>query len=67
MGGRWGVARRLRIEYEGAMYHVINRGNYRADVYKTDGAKEAFEACLWEASEKAVWRVHACVVKRNLV
>jgi len=34
------MARKLRIEYEGAMYHVINRGNYRADVFETDGAKE---------------------------
>jgi REP element-mobilizing transposase RayT len=59
------MARKLRIEYEGAMYHVINRGNYRADVFNTEGAKEAFEACLWEASEKAGWRVHAYVVMRN--
>ena len=43
------MARKLRIEYEGARYHVINRGNYLADVFETDGAKEAFEGCLYEA------------------
>ena len=39
------MSRKLRIEYADAMYHVINRGNYRGDVFRTDGAKEAFEAC----------------------
>ena len=27
------MARKLRLEYPGACYHVINRGNYRADVF----------------------------------
>jgi len=47
------------------MYHVINRGNYRADVFETAGAKEAFEACLYEACAKAGWKLHAFVVMRN--
>ena len=47
------------------MYHVINRGNYRADVFETDGAKEAFEGCLYEACAKAGWKLHAFVVMRN--
>jgi len=59
------MARKLRIEYEGARYHVISRGNYRADVFETDGAKEAFEACLYEACAKAGWKLHAFVVMRN--
>jgi hypothetical protein len=45
------MARKLRIEYEGARYHVINRGNYRRDIFETEGAKEAFEETLLEASE----------------
>ena len=32
------MARKLRLEYPGAIYHVINRGNYRADVFATAGA-----------------------------
>ena len=59
------MARKLRIEYEGALYHVINRGNYRADIFASDGAREAFEECLWEACEKTGWRVHAYVIMRN--
>jgi Fic family protein len=27
------MARKLRIQYEGAIYHLINRGNYRAAVF----------------------------------
>jgi hypothetical protein len=33
-----GMARRLRLEYPGALYHVINRGNYRRDLFETVGA-----------------------------
>jgi hypothetical protein len=43
------MARKLRLEYPGACYHVINRGNYRGAVFKTKGARLAFEVCLLEA------------------
>ena len=59
------MARKLRLEYEGAMYHVINRGNYRADIFATEGAKAAFEICLFEACAKAHWQLHAYVIMRN--
>lgn len=59
------MARKLRIEYEGALYHVINRGNYRADIFGSEGAREAFESCLWESCEKTGWTVHAYVIMRN--
>jgi putative transposase len=67
MGGAQveGMARKLRLEYAGAMYHVINRGNYRADIFASDGAKEAFIACLFDACAKAKWRLHAYVIMRN--
>jgi REP element-mobilizing transposase RayT len=44
---------------------VINRGNYRADIFKTEGAKAAFEACLFEACAKSGWLLHAHVLMRN--
>ena len=43
------MARKLRLEYPGACYHVINRGNYRADVFRTEGARAAFEGWAVEA------------------
>ena len=59
------MARKLLIEYEGGLYHVINRGDYRADIFAYGGAREAFEECLWQACEKTRWRVHAYVITRN--
>ena len=60
-----GMARKLRIEYAGAIYHVINRGNYRRDVFETPGAAQAFVETLSEAVSRHRWRLHAYVVMRN--
>ena len=59
------MARRLRIQYEGALYHVINRGNYRRDIFETVGAAQAFLAVLDEATSRYGWRLHAYVLMRN--
>lgn len=59
------MARRLRIEYPGAMHHVINRGNYRRDLFESVGAAEAFLVTLFQAADKFGWRVHAYVLMRN--
>jgi putative transposase len=34
------MARMLRIEFPGAVYHVINRGNYRTDIFRFGGRGE---------------------------
>jgi REP element-mobilizing transposase RayT len=44
---------------------VINRGNYRAAIFKTEGARAAFELCLFEACRKSNWVLHAFVVMGN--
>ncbi|MFO8026951.1 MAG: hypothetical protein R6U56_04745 [Opitutales bacterium] len=49
------MARTLRIERANALYHVINRGNYRQDLFINEGAHQAFEDCLFEACEKCGW------------
>ncbi len=59
------MARKLRLEFPGACYHVINRGNYRADIFRTEGARTAFETCLFEACAKSGWVLHAYVLMRN--
>ena len=56
------VARKLRIQYEGALYHVINRGNYRRDVFGAVGAAEAFEQTVAETCLRYRWRLHAYVM-----
>jgi len=47
------------------MHHVINRGNYRRDLFENVGAAEAFLRTLFEAAGKFGWRVHAYVLMRN--
>jgi REP element-mobilizing transposase RayT len=59
------MARKLRLEFPGACYHVINRGNYRTSIFESSTAKAAFEACLFEACVKSNWLLHAFVVMRN--
>jgi putative transposase len=58
------MARKLRLEFPGACYHVINRGNYRADIFKADRTKAAFESCLFEACAKSGWLLHAFVIRQ---
>ena len=59
------MARALRIEYAGACYHVINRGNYRRNLFGEAGAAMAFERTLEQAARRFGWRIHAYVVMRN--
>lgn len=59
------MARALRLEYAGACYHVINRGNYRRDLFAEVGAAASFEKMLGQAAERFSWRVHVYVIMRN--
>lgn len=59
------MPRKLRLEFPGAIYHVINRGNYRSHVFATDGARHAFEQCLFEVCGKSGWVLHAYVIMGN--
>jgi REP element-mobilizing transposase RayT len=59
------MARKLRIQFEGAIYHVINRGNYRRDIFEDPRAIQAFERCLFEAAEQFGWQFHAYALMRN--
>jgi len=59
------MSRKLRFEYPGAIYHIINRGNYRSWIFESEGAKKSFEKTLFEACEYAGWKLHAYVVMSN--
>jgi putative transposase len=42
------MARPLRIEYPGAVYHITNRGNDKKDIFKDDQDRETFlKILLW--------------------
>ena len=59
------MARRLRFQFPGAIYHLINRGNYRRDLFATPGAAKSFESTLGEACQRFDWVVHAFAAMRN--
>ena len=59
------MARKLRIEYPGAIYHVLNRGDRREDIFQVDSDREQFLATLGEACEKTDWQVHAYCLMIN--
>jgi len=59
------MARKLRFEFAGGLYHVLNRGNYRKWIFRQEGAKAAFEQTLFEACERCGWLLHAYVVMGN--
>ena len=59
------MPRSLRIEKENGVYHVINRGNYRQDLFINKGAHLSFEQCLFEACLKCGWILEGFCVMTN--
>ena len=59
------MARSIRVEFAGARYHVINRGNYRKNLFSTHKTAEAFTKTLYEACDRYEWWLHAYVIMRN--
>jgi putative transposase len=59
------VPRKLRIEYPGAIYHIVNRGDRREDIFKDDLDRQQFLSTLAEACQKTEWQVHAFCLMRN--
>ena len=59
------MARSIRIQYPGAFYHVMARGNRREAIYRDDDDRRFFLKTLGEACGKTGWRVHAWVLMSN--
>jgi len=59
------MARPLRIEYPGAVYHVTARGNARAAVFLDDDDRRRFLALLAETAERERWTCHAYCLMGN--
>ena len=60
-----GMARKLRVEYPGAIYHVMNRGDRREEIFKDDADRERFLETLGEVCTKTGWQVHALCLMGN--
>jgi len=59
------MPRKPRLEYPGAIYHVMNRGDRREDIVVDDADRERFHETLDEACGKTGWQVHAYCLMRN--
>jgi len=59
------MARQVRIQYEGATYHVMCRGDRQEAIFADDGDRRIFLASLAEAVAKTGWRLHAYVLMGN--
>jgi putative transposase len=53
------MARKLRVQYPGAIYHVMNRWDRREAIFNGDGDRLLLLSTLGEACQKTDWQVHA--------
>src|SRR6266513_3072948 len=59
------MARKLRVEYEGAIYHLMNRGDHREAIFRDDEDRHLFMSTLSQTCEKTDWQVHAYCLMPN--
>jgi REP element-mobilizing transposase RayT len=59
------MARALRIEYPGAVYHVTSRGNRREKIFLSDADRSLFLETLARGVERFGWLCHAYCLMDN--
>lgn len=59
------MARPIRLEFPGAIYHVTTRGNEGDDIFVDDEDRQQFLTVLGEVVSRAGWIVHAYVLMDN--
>jgi REP element-mobilizing transposase RayT len=59
------MARKLRVEYPGGIYHVMSRGDRREPIFNDDQDRELFLETLGQACAKTGWQVHAYCLMPN--
>ena len=59
------MARPLRIEYPGAIYHITSRGNARLPVFEEDRDRRQFLLILEEVVKRYNWLCHAYCLMEN--
>lgn len=59
------MPRQPRIEYAGAVYHVVSRGNRQEAVFADDVDRQTFLAMLGQTCARTGWQVHAYVLMSN--
>lgn len=59
------MARPLRLEFSGAIYHVTSRGDRREAIYEDDGDRSRWLGTLGKVCDRFNWRVHAYCLMDN--
>ena len=59
------MPRPLRIEYSGAIYHIMNRGDRRQQIFRDLHDRVRFLNTLTEACGKTEWQIHAYCLMSN--
>jgi putative transposase len=59
------MPRPLRIQYAGARYHVMSRGDRREAIFHEDADRVEFLRTLGQACQKTGWQVHAYCLMNN--
>jgi REP element-mobilizing transposase RayT len=59
------MPRKMRVEYAGALYHVMSRGDRREDIFLDDVDRQDYLKTLAEACQKTGFQVHAYCLMRN--
>ena len=59
------MARPLRIEYSGAIYHVTTRGNERSRIFRSDNDHNLFLMILQKVTERFHWLCHVYCLMDN--
>ncbi len=59
------MARPLRLEFPGALYHVLSRGNGRQDIFLTNADHREFLRLVGETAARHDFRIHAYALMAN--
>jgi REP element-mobilizing transposase RayT len=59
------MPRAPRIEFAGAIYHVMNRGDHLEPIYQNDQDREIFLKTLGETCGSTGWFIHSFVLMKN--
>jgi putative transposase len=59
------MPRKIRVQYPGAIYHVMSRGDRREDIFLDDVDRQDFIKTLAEVCRKTGFQVHAYCLMPN--
>src|SRR4030042_1829387 len=59
------MARKVRIQYPGASYHIFNRGNRREPIFRSNHDSTLFLRTIGETCERTGWIIISYILMRN--